>query len=148
MINQFETGPIRRYHSREPNPQAPPPVAHILLIEDDDQLRKALSMSVVCMGHRVTEARNGREGLERHRTDAADLVVTDLIMPEMDGLEVIPALRRLKSEIRIIAISGAGRVDGKDYLQMAKMLGANQAIAKPFTFRSLVDAINGLLKMI
>lgn len=121
-------------------------MASILLIDDDDSFRASLRMALVHFGHQVIEARNGEEGLALFRDAGADLVITDIIMPEKDGMEVLLALHKLQSAVKILAISGGGRfAAAKNYLQTAKALGAAQILAKPFTTDSLQAAINELL---
>ncbi len=84
------------------------------------------------LGYTVTEARNGKESLALHKSNPADLVITDLIMPEKEGIETISELLSLQPELKIIAMSGDGRVSAKDYLPIAKWLGAARVLTKPF----------------
>ncbi len=114
---------------------------HLLVIDDDDQLRTMLRMSLTQMGHTVAEARDGNEGLAQHARGPADLVLTDLIMPEKDGLETIMALRKKSPGIRIIAMSGGGRNTASSYLQIARVMGARRVLAKPFTIVELATAV-------
>lgn len=120
-------------------------MARILLIEDDDSLRKMLRLTLTKMGHAVAEARNGKEGMALHQSAPADLVLTDLIMPEMEGLETIMKLRRTQPELKIIAMSGGGRGNAISYLQIAKRMGAARVLEKPFTEKDLAAAIQGTL---
>ncbi|HLQ36671.1 MAG TPA: response regulator [Planctomycetota bacterium] len=120
---------------------------HILIIEDDDSLRKMLRLTLAKMGHTVAEAQNGKEGLAIHGKAPADIVLTDLIMPEMEGLETIMRLRRTHPGVKIIAMSGGGRGKAIDYLQAAKWMGAAQVLAKPFSEKDLAAAIEGALKV-
>jgi CheY-like chemotaxis protein len=117
----------------------------ILLIDDEDELRSILRMSLEKMGYAVTEARNGAEAMKLFKKAPADLVLTDLIMPEKEGLETIRQLRRRNPELKIIAMSGGGRSDARDNLKMARSFGATLAFAKPFSFDALAKAIAGLL---
>ena len=117
-------------------------MARILLIEDDDLVRTMLRLTLVHFGHTVIEARNGKEGLERFQHANVDLVITDIVMPEKDGLEVLMELRERHPSVKIIAISGA---DSGDYLDSARLMGAAKVLLKPFTNERLMTAINALL---
>jgi DNA-binding NtrC family response regulator len=120
-------------------------MAHILLIDDDELFRKMLRATLEQMGHTVTEARDGKEGLALHQLKPADLVITDLIMPEKEGIEMILALHRLQPGLKIIAMSGGGRLPAKDHLHIAKKLGAAWVLAKPFAQEAMAIAIAELL---
>ena len=120
-------------------------MAHILLIDDDDDVRTMIRLTLVQFGHTVIEARNGREGLALFPHAAADLVITDIVMPEGEGLEVLMALRRHVPPVKVMAISGGGRVSAADYLHMAKAMGAAKVLAKPFSAEVLLAAVNELL---
>src|SRR6266545_7538001 len=99
-------------------------MARILLIEDNDSLRTMLAEHLALAGHTVIEAGDGREGLDRFRRAGADLVITDIVMPETEGFEVLRALRRTQPPVKIIAMSGEGRESGAAYLEAARLLGA------------------------
>jgi len=120
-------------------------MARILLIDDDDALRTVLRLSLVHFGHTVIEARDGKEGMLLFPQAAADLVITDIVMPEKEGLEVLMELRKRSPGIKVIAISGGGRVNPTDYLHIARKLGAAKVLAKPFSSEALMAAINELL---
>lgn len=118
---------------------------HILLIDDDELFRKMLRATLEELGHTVTEARDGKEGLALHKSKPADLVITDLIMPGKDGLETIPELLQLQPGLKIIAMSGGGRISAEDYLPIAKWLGAVRVLPKPFAREAMITAIAELL---
>jgi YesN/AraC family two-component response regulator len=120
-------------------------MARILLIDDDDSVRRVLRLMLDQFGHVVVEARNGREGIEMFMEANADLVITDIVMPEKEGLEVLKELRKLLPAVKIIAISGGGRVNPTDYLRMAKFLGAATVLAKPISCEALIGAVNEVL---
>ena len=120
-------------------------MARILLIDDDDAVRTVMRLTLARFGHTVTEARNGREGLTRFREGGADLLITDIVMPEADGLEVLMELAKHRPAVRIIAISGGGRQDASDHLHVAKLLGAAKVLAKPFSPEALLAAVNEAL---
>jgi DNA-binding response OmpR family regulator len=108
-------------------------MAHILVIEDDEHMRGSLAQTLERLGHRVTTAVDGRAGVESAAAAPPDLVITDLIMPEKEGLETIVELRQQHPLVRIIAMSGGGRLSNEDYLHLAKRFGAHFTLAKPFT---------------
>lgn len=119
-------------------------MAHVLLIDDDQALRDILAHILRLLGHEVTQAANGKEGVQCYRTRQADIVVTDLIMPEQEGLETILILRREFPAVRIIAMSGGAR-GSSSYLHIAEKLGARRALAKPFTGHQLAHLIDEVL---
>jgi two-component system chemotaxis response regulator CheY len=122
-------------------------VATILLVEDDDGVRSLLHKALVAAGHEVEDAANGDIALAAYRRQPRDLVITDLVMPEKDGLETIIALRRINPAAKIIAISGGGRTLGLGqlYLDTAKSIGASRILAKPFTSAALLTAVSNVL---
>ena len=117
----------------------------ILLIDDDSTLRRALRIALERSGYIVVEAANGKEGLTAFASQAADLVVTDLIMPEVEGVETIRELRKVSAGVPIIAISGGGRGSAEDYLHYARLFGASRVFEKPFDIDTLRDAVATLL---
>ena len=121
-------------------------MARILVIDDDDTVRLSLRMSLEDAGHAVEEARDGAAGLESLKNRPVDLVISDIFMPEKEGLETIDEIRHDYADIKIIAISGGGRIDPEDYLDIAKKLGADRALFKPFDIQLLVDTVDELLK--
>ena len=105
-----------------------------------------LRLTLIHFGHTVMEARNGKEGLELFRRANADLVITDIVMPEKEGLEVLIELReRQVPPVKVIAISGGGRQKATEYLRLAKLMGAARVLAKPFSNEALLAAIDELL---
>lgn len=118
-------------------------MATILLIEDDDQVRMLFQVALVGAGYHVLTAENGKHGLRLLEHQEADLIVVDIFMSVMDGLELIPLLRKLRPASKIIAISGGG---GEwDYLDTAKQLGAATTLKKPFSLQELLDAVSAQL---
>jgi CheY-like chemotaxis protein len=122
-------------------------VATILLVDDDDGVREILHKALVAAGHEVEDAVNGALALASYRRQPRDLVITDLVMPEKDGLEMIMELRRLNPAVRIIAMSGGGRTLGLGtlYLESARSFGASRILAKPFTSAALLTAVSEVL---
>jgi CheY-like chemotaxis protein len=118
---------------------------HILLVEDDEGLRSLLRISLEKLGHAVTEARDGKEAVALFNKGPVDLVVTDLMMPEKEGLETIRELRRGHPELKIIAMSGGGRTNARDVLKAAKLFGATTVFSKPFSAADLQNEVEKLL---
>ena len=117
----------------------------VLIVEDDKELREMLKLSLLRRNFMVLEAENGKDAITHFKPLITDLVVTDLIMPEEDGLKVVIKLRELKPSIKIIAISGGGKVGPGSYLNLAKALGADAIYSKPFSINELVAKIEQLL---
>jgi DNA-binding NtrC family response regulator len=116
----------------------------ILVIDDEPALREILSQVLSSAGHRVIAAANGKEASRALTTSAFDVVVTDVIMPEKDGMQVISEVRKKYPEVRIIAMSGGGHVSRDQYLKIAKGLGAHAVLEKPFPNQTLLDTIERL----
>jgi CheY-like chemotaxis protein len=117
----------------------------VLIVEDDKELREMLKLSLLRRNFTVLEAENGKAAITHFKPLITDLVVTDLIMPEEDGLKVVIKLRELKPSIKIIAISGGGKVGPGSYLNLAKALGADAIYSKPFSINDLIAKIEQLL---
>lgn len=127
-------------------------MANVLVIDDDEDLRIAIEQFLKRFGHIVTLAANGREGVRLLRQKTADLVITDIFMPEFDGLEVILEVRKLCRElfrsIPIIAISGGmsmGSMTPLCFLRQAKAFGADRVFPKPLDFTGMCVAVQELL---
>jgi DNA-binding response OmpR family regulator len=118
----------------------------VLIVEDDKELREMLKLSLLRRNFTVLEAENGKAAITHFKPLITDLVVTDLIMPEEDGLKVVIKLRELKPSIKIIAISGGGKVGPGSYLNLAKALGADAIYSKPFSINELIAKIEQLLE--
>jgi DNA-binding response OmpR family regulator len=122
-------------------------LGRVLLIDDDPAMRGTMRKILEREGHEVRDAPNGREGIELFRAEGADVVVTDLIMPEQEGIETIIELRELSPSVRILAVSGGEGVLGPDgRLFDAEALGADASLAKPFTVDQLRNAVAALLE--
>jgi DNA-binding response OmpR family regulator len=120
-------------------------VARILIIDDESQVRDLLRQALERAGHEVVEARDGREGLRSFRVTPADLILTDILMPEKEGLETIIELRREVPGIKIIAMSG-GRGGKLNFLDIAKQLGAQRVLQKPFGVHEVLKMVTELLE--
>src|ERR1700686_3266414 len=106
--------------------------SYILVIDDDALVRQALTQVLNSRGYEVQCAPEGRQGLRAFQQRRPDLVISDIIMPEMEGIETIMELRILSRDCPIIAMSGGGRFGKADFLSVAKHLGATVTLSKPF----------------
>src|SRR5512133_2949887 len=120
-------------------------MAKILVFDDEPSILLMLKKMLEKAGHDVDVALNGREGLEMFEKNKPDLLITDIIMPEKEGLETIFELRRKYPDLKIIAISGGGRIGPDGYLPGAKLLGANAVFTKPLVPKEFVQAVSDLL---
>jgi YesN/AraC family two-component response regulator len=120
-------------------------VKRILIIDDDLHVRDMLERLLRKAGYDAQLAENGVEAMKMHRENPMDLVITDIIMPEKEGLEIITEFRRDYPSVKLIAISGGGRIGPANYLKMAKLLGAERTYAKPVDTSKLLSAIKELL---
>jgi CheY-like chemotaxis protein len=117
----------------------------ILLIDDDEAVRATFCAFLERAGYEVVTASNGVEGLDLYRKDPTPLVITDIVMPEKEGTETIMELRRDFPDVKIIAVSGGGRIAPQSYLEMAGQLGANRMLPKPVPRDTLVEVVRDLL---
>jgi two-component system response regulator (stage 0 sporulation protein F) len=119
--------------------QGDPPTATILVIDDQKPIRALLRIALEEAGHEVLEASNGRRGLALYRARAADLIITDIVMPDVDGLELMLDVTRNFLNAKVIAISGG--LEGEATLHVAKLLGARQTFHKPLDMEKLLSAV-------
>jgi len=117
----------------------------VLVVDDEEMTRFTLREILEGAGHEVMEAENGVRGLEAQRGFRCDLVITDIIMPDKEGVEFVKDLRSSFPNLPIIAISGGGRTHNLDFLEIARRFGANAILAKPFTRAALMAAIDTAL---
>ena len=120
-------------------------MAHILIIDDDALVRKILRQALEREGYKIVDASNGEEGISLQRREMADLIITDIVMPEKEGIETIMELKKEFPDVKIIAISGGGVGASDNYLAMAKKFGANFTFSKPVEIKALVDAVREIL---
>jgi CheY-like chemotaxis protein len=118
----------------------------ILIVDDNPEVRRALSKTLLKAGYEVVTAEDGADAVKTYRQQPVDLVITDLIMPNQEGLETIMQLRQLTPHLKIIAISGGGRLGPEDYLPIAEGIGAALTLAKPFLAEEMLAAVARLLK--
>ena len=119
-------------------------MTRILVIDDDQDIRDMLRRILEHAGYTVEEAANGDIGTKLFKANLPDLVITDIIMPEKEGIETIRDLRRIHPSVKIVAISGGGRVGPSDYLNAARMLGAKKTFTKPFSRQEILDTVQEL----
>jgi len=123
-------------------------MANILVVDDDAPLVNAQGEFLRRAGHTVSTAANGKEAVDLVAHNDFDLVITDLIMPEKEGLETIAELRRIAPKIKVIAMSGGTVLMGpEDNLSMARMFGASLTLAKPFSGQTLITAVKQVLSL-
>ena len=120
-------------------------MAKILVVDDNNELREMTSRVLRNAGHIVTGATNGNEATRLVQDNTFDLVITDLVMPEKDGIETIMELHRKIPALKIIAMSGGGLIAPENYLVFAQQLGAAQTLAKPFPRDELLAAVDRVL---
>ena len=120
-------------------------MAQILVIEDDEQIRGLIREVLEESGHEVLESSDGEDGLKKFSLNPTSLVITDILMPGMEGLETIRHLRTEVPNAKIIAISGGLEGKGVNVLELAKKFGAARIIAKPFNISQLLGAVEEIL---
>jgi len=113
----------------------------VLVIDDDILVRGALSSALSSQGYEVACAENGKRGLELFAHCPPDMMITDIIMPEQEGIETIVHIRKTAPDLPIVAISGGGRFGATDCLRMARSLGADVVLEKPFTVEALLAGL-------
>lgn len=118
----------------------------ILVVDDEELVRTLLGQILVREGYTVVCASNGEEAMRCLREEPADLMITDLIMPGKEGIETITDARREFPDMKIIAMSGGGRVGPGNYLSLAEKLGADRVFAKPFDHELLVRTVREVLE--
>jgi DNA-binding response OmpR family regulator len=120
-------------------------MARILVIDDDVQIREMLRQMLEREGYEVADAPDGKAAMKIQREDPAHLIITDIIMPEKEGLETIKEVRQEFPEVKIIAISGGGRIKPEPYLKIAEKFGARYIFTKPVEREELLAAVLELL---
>ena len=118
----------------------------ILIVDDEEMIREGLKTSLENEGYQTETASNGTEVPGIIQSFGPQLIISDIIMPEMDGIEVIIEIKKRFQKIKIIAISGGGRISADNHLNIAKKLGADAILTKPFSMRELKETITQLEK--
>ena len=121
-------------------------MARILIIDDEPQIRSMLKLMLERDGYEVVEAPDGVEGINVYRQNPADLIITDLIMPNKDGIGMIIELKKEFPDVKIIAMSGGGLNKPEGYLKGAKKLGAARTLTKPIDREEMLKAVKDILK--
>lgn len=119
----------------------------IMIVEDDTEVREMLVKAFSRNRFQIIEASDGKEALSKFKPSIVNIVITDILMPEEDGLKVIIKLKEIKPELKIIAISGGGKVGPANYLNIAKKLGADEIYIKPFSLKAMMSRIEELLSL-
>lgn len=122
-------------------------MADILIIDDEPGILKILRRILEDAGHTVTEAPDGEVALRHFEGRPADLIVTDIFMPAMDGIELLVNIRRSFPEARVLAMSGGGLLSRDQALGDAALLGADHILQKPFSRDEVLEAVNRTLSM-
>jgi DNA-binding response OmpR family regulator len=122
-------------------------MAKILVIDDEASIAIMLKKMLERAGHAVVIASNGNDGLSLFEKFQPDLLITDIVMPEKEGLELILELRKKKAKLKIIAISGGGRFQYQGYLTSAQRLGADRVFQKPLELKEFMNCISELLNL-
>ncbi len=120
-------------------------MSSITIIDDDNQIRLLIREVLEAMGHEVIEPTNGREALESLPDSSPSLWIVDILMPEVDGIEIIRGIRRINTQVPILAMSGGLSTEKIDVLEYAQQFGATQIMQKPFDIRTLVKTVQSLL---
>jgi DNA-binding response OmpR family regulator len=120
-------------------------MAKVLIIDDEASVRRMIARILNDAGHQTVDAADGLGGVRRYHAETPDLVITDLIMPEQEGIQTITDIRASGSQVPIIAISGGGAGSADLYLSMAEELGADAVLAKPFRPSDLLSLVEELL---
>jgi DNA-binding response OmpR family regulator len=120
-------------------------MARILVIDDDEIMNSMIVQLLSEAGYEVESAQDGNRGLRLWEAKSYDLIITDIVMPEKEGLETILAIRRKSKTVPIVAISGGGKISPEQYLRMAQHFGADYAFQKPFDNDSFLGAVRECL---
>lgn len=120
-------------------------MARVLIVDDEIDIRQVISRILQSAGHATSTAENGRQAMDHLQREPVDLMITDVFMPEMEGLETVKLTRRLYPALPIIAVSGGGSLGASEYLMFARCFGATATLEKPFEIAGLLDLVNELL---
>ncbi len=120
-------------------------MALVMIVDDDQQILKLLSEIIKKEGHQVVPAEDGEFAIQLFQQQPTDMVITDLLMPNKEGLELIQELRSIRPELKIIAYSGGGQMQPDNYLDFAKGMGADRVFSKPIPIKELTTAVSELL---
>jgi len=121
-------------------------MARVLVVDDDPLVRETVALALERAKHEVRRAADGLQALDMLSAAPADLVISDIIMPEVDGIGLLLAMRKRHPPLKVVAMSGGGRTRNMDFLRMAEALGAHATLPKPFTPEQLLAAVAAALK--
>jgi CheY-like chemotaxis protein len=116
----------------------------VLVVDDDADMRLTLKLALELAGYGVDVAANGREALERQKTSPAEVLITDIFMPDADGFEAIDAFRKHFPKTKIVVVSGGAQFSKRDYLPDAALIGADATLQKPFEIDTLLQTLRSL----
>lgn len=117
----------------------------VLVIDDDREVRESLCLVLESLGYEPAVAEDGIAGIEVSKRIQPDLILTDILMPRAEGIETILKLKRELPDVKIVAMSGGARLGPESYLELAKHVGADYAIEKPFDVDRLIEALGCVL---
>lgn len=117
----------------------------ILIIDDDELIRMTCRNILKKEGYNILEAGNGNTGVDIFRSENPDLVITDMLMPDKEGLETISEIKAINPNAKIIAISGGGNTQNMSFLQLARKIGADRALKKPIKANELIATVKATL---
>ena len=120
------------------------PGKRVLVVDDDADMRLSLQLALEMAGYSVRAAANGRDALEAQAREPADIVITDIFMPEADGFEIIDSLHARFPGTKIVVISGAGKISKREYLSTAAIIGVDATVQKPFDVDALIATLRAL----
>lgn len=121
-------------------------MSKILVVDDEDSVRNMIKLILVREGYDVVEAINGEDALSKAQSDSFDLMITDLVMPEVNGIDLILKIKTACKNMPVLAISGGGGITGRfDYLPVAKLIGAGNILRKPFDMNELKQVVKDLV---
>lgn len=119
-------------------------MGRVLVIDDDPLIRQTIRFALEEAGFRVDEAESGVDGCRAAADGDFDLMITDILMPDKDGIETIIEVKRTRPDLQILAMSGGGKIDGGEFLNLARRLGVNDTIGKPFQIGALLAKVGRL----
>jgi DNA-binding NtrC family response regulator len=122
------------------------PACSILVVDDEPGIRELLCLMLEAAGHKVMSAEDGVQAPKVLAANEIDVVITDLLMPERDGLEFITEIRKKFPKLKIIAMSGGGHIARDSYLRIAKNFGAHILLEKPFSQSGVLEAVESALR--
>jgi len=123
-------------------------MSKILLVDDDSQVRTMLKRTLEREGYEVLEAADGNEAIQVYDPETVGLVITDIVMPEKEGIETIMELKTINPKVKVVAISGGGRISPEDYLKWARRFGVANTFTKPVNREELMATVSELLPLV